>query len=382
MRTATTTTTSIAGASAAVQAALGPEPATDGHPLVLAAEEVARDLEVDAERVDVEGVSRARVDRLAARGLLAVTAPADVGGAGAAPAVGRAVTELLAGACGVTWFVAAQHAFPLSVLARASVAARSRFLPPLCDGSTLGATAMSHLRRPGPPAVHAVPDGPGWRVDGTVGWCTSWGLADVLVLGAETDDGRILFAHLPAKEQDGLRAGPAMDMAAMSGARTASLQLDGLRVPADAVVDVVDAAAWRERDLAKAANVVPATFGLLRTVCRRLASAGARPGAEAAADLAVEVAERASAVRERAYRLLEEADVLEAVDERLAERAHALQLLTHAATALVAAGAGASMARSHPNQRLAREALFHLVQAQTRPVRQATLDRFARHLPG
>lgn len=94
------------------------------------------------------------------------------------------------------------------------------------------------------------------------------------------------------------------------------------------------------------------------------------------------MAEEAAAVRRRAYGLIDDVDALDAVPDRLAERAHGLQLLTTAATALVAAGAGASMSRTHPNQRLAREALFHLVQGQTQQVRGATLSRFARHRQG
>lgn len=131
-----TVTTSSADALDAVRAALGPEPSAAGHPAVIAADELAGQLQADAERVDVEGVTRSRVDLLAARGLLAVTAPAAGGG-------------------------------------------------------------------------------------------------------------RILFVHLPARDQPGMRAGVAMETAAMQAARTTSLQLEGLVVRADDVVDVV--AAWPRR---------------------------------------------------------------------------------------------------------------------------------------
>ena len=49
-----------------------------------------------------------------------------------------------------------------------------------------------------------------------------------------------------------------------------------------------------------------------------------------------------------------------------------------ASSVLVVSGAGASMALSDPAQRYAREAMFHLVQAQTGPVRSAELARYAR----
>ena len=67
----------------------------------------------------------------------------------------------------------------------------------------------------------------------------------------------------------------------------------------------------------------------------------------------------------------------EQVEDRLALRGASLELAVRAATALVVATGGSAMALSAPPQRLAREALFHLVQAQTAPVREATLQRLA-----
>lgn len=53
-------------------------------------------------------------------------------------------------------------------------------------------------------------------------------------------------------------------------------------------------------------------------------------------------------------------------------------MLVDTTTALVIAGAGGSMAISSPAQRKAREALFLLVQAQTRASRTANLQVLAR----
>ncbi len=65
----------------------------------------------------------------------------------------------------------------------------------------------------------------------------------------------------------------------------------------------------------------------------------------------------------------------ERLDERLALRGQALELGVRASAALVAATGGSALALDAAPQRLAREALFHLVQAQTPPVRRATLTR-------
>jgi hypothetical protein len=52
-----------------------------------------------------------------------------------------------------------------------------------------------------------------------------------------------------------------------------------------------------------------------------------------------------------------------------------LEVARTASHALVTAVGGGAMARTHPAQRLAREAMFYFVQAQTAPIRQATLRR-------
>lgn len=353
--------------------------------LVAVARALAADLLVpQAERVDVEGVPRLHVEAVKAARLLGVTAPAGYGGGGASAAVGRAVTEILAGACGATWFVATQHGTPLrTVLSSGNDAVRDRWLAPLASSEILSGVAVSHLRRPGGP-VRATECDRGWRFDGRVDWMTSWGLADVFLLAGVTDDSadaEVIFAVLPACEQPGLAASGPMRLAAMQAAGNVSLTLDGLVVRPDDVALVQPLAEWRDADRLTTANVTPAAFGLLDTVVRRLAEVAARRGSPRGVALATAFGTERATLRTRAYALLDDVPAAECVDERLAIRGHVLELLNRAAVALVAAGAGTSMLRTNPAQRLAREALFHLVQAQTAPVREATLRRFADRTP-
>jgi len=360
-----------------VQALTGPVAEVVGHPVVAAARDVADRWALDAQTVDQVGVDRARVDLAARAGLLGATAPVRVGGGGAPVPVARAVTELLAGACGTTWFVTAQHAMPLGAVLRAAEhGVAEAWVRPLAEGSTLAAVAVSHVRRDGPPAVTARRDGDGWRVDGSVGWLTSWGLADVMLLAARAEDS-LVMALLPAHDVAGATAGAPMRLAAMQGTRTTTMALDGLHVGAEQVVEVVSAPQWLAADADRTANVVPAVFGLLASLCRDLVTASDRPGAGAAGDVALRAAEQGASLREQAYRLLDEVPPGERVQDRLRLRAEALHLLLGTSGALVAAWAGAAMSLEHPAQRYAREALFHLVQAQTAPVRAATLGVWA-----
>lgn len=234
--------------------------------------------------------------------------------------------------------------------------------------------AFAHLRRR-PCPVTATRTAGGWRFDGAVDWTTGWGVVDLLLLGGATDDGRFVFALLPARDVPGLVATP-LALAAMGGTRTVRLDLDGVQASDDDVTLVADAAAWREADRLKTANAGPHTFGLLREAVHRLASVGERrddAGAQAAAERLGSAAEE---LRARAYALLDDVAPGERVQERLQVRAAALDLAVRATSALVAASGGSAMALSAAPQRLAREALFHLVQAQTPPVRAALLDRF------
>ncbi|MGI8757944.1 MAG: acyl-CoA dehydrogenase family protein [Acidimicrobiales bacterium] len=350
--------------------------AVDDDPCVRLAARLAADvLAPQAERVDVEGIPAGHVEALAAAGLLGLFGPVDAGGADAPPPVARRVTELLAGADGATWFVWTQHATPLRALVNsANVGLRQRWLPRLCR-NVLGGVAVAHLRRSDGPTVSARPSANGWVLDGTASWVTSWGLAEVFLLGAVTPDDRAVLVLLPARAGPGVRPSAPLALAAMEATGTVRLDVEDLAVDAGDVVDVVPLAEWRRTDAHKTANVTPAVFGLIATVVGALQEAARRRDEPGGVALARALAAEAAEVQSAAYRLLDEVPAEQALDERLSLRAHALELGVRSATALVAAAGGAGMARSSPAQRLAREALFHLVQAQTPPVRRATLAR-------
>lgn len=79
---------------------------TTTHPLVTAAQRLARDLPApQAERVDQEGVPASHLESIRRAGLLGVGAPAEYGGADAHVAVARRTVGIPAGACCSTRFV-------------------------------------------------------------------------------------------------------------------------------------------------------------------------------------------------------------------------------------------------------------------------------------
>jgi len=214
----------------------------------------------------------------------------------------------------------------------------------------------------------ATPEGDGWRLDGEIAWLTSWALADIFCIGAQHDDD-VVWMLLPLRHAVGVHA-EALRLAAMAGTSTFRVRLDDVSVDASQVALVEPLAPWRSADAAKTADVSPAVFGVTAEAVRRL-----RERTDPVADaVAGEVQEQLDEVRTAAYALADDAADGERIEERLRLRAEAHLLAIRATTALVTVGAGRSMLLDSAAQRLARVALFLLVQGQTAAVREATLQ--------
>lgn len=322
-------------------------------------------LAAGATRADLDGVTRADLDPLAEAGLFGLVGPREAGGLGASRSVQREVVEVLAAADATTTFVWMQHHSSVRLVAAASGALAARWLADLCAGTARAGVAFSHLRQAHDP-VRATRVAGGWRLDGRAPWCTGWGVLDVCLVAGASADGQAVFGLVPMRAGAGLTAQP-LELAAMAGTQTVALDVDGLVVADGDVALVQPLDRWRAQDTLTTANVVPLAFGPTRAAIRLLAD---REPATAQV-----LADRLDVTRSAAYRLLDEVAADEQLDARLDLRAQALLLAVEATTALVAATGGRAMSRTDPAQRLAREALFNLIQAQTPPVRAATLAR-------
>lgn len=320
------------------------------------------------------GVSHTTLRRLADAGLYSVGVPVDRGGLGGdARAVGES-EEVLAGADGATWFVLTQHRMPQGLTAEpfpGQGPAAERHGDALARGDALGGIALAHLRRPGPPAVRAEPDGTGWRVTGRSDWCTGWGLIDLVLVAASTDDDQIVFALIDAAPRRGLRASAPLALSVMGGTRTVALDFDAMPVAADEVAAVIPGAAWRARDDEMIVDTKSATLGLLTRVIGETDRVGRERDRPVAVTTADALHAEAAPLRERAIELRGDP---EHRSERLALRGRIAELTVRAAAGLVAARGGSAMLTEHHEGRWLREAGFHLVQAQTDAVRTSQLD--------
>ena len=322
-----------------------------------------------AEAVDQsDSVPPAHLRALAEAGLFGLAATPATGTAGAPQRspVASEVYEVIAGACGVTFFTWVQHHAPVRLLAASpNEALRDWWLPRLCAGDILGGIAFAHLRRPGPPPVAATRTTTGWRIDGEAPWVTSWGLAGVFALAARTEDGRVVFVLVPGQATDQVRPSAPLRLLAMTASRTVRLRFDALDVPDDQVIVDLPFAEWQARDRAATAQPNPAAFGVAATATRLLADIDAA---------------HAEALEGERHACREESYATDAtdVDRLLALRAWSLDIAARSAQALVVASGGRSMQLDHPAQRLLREAAFYAIQAQTPPLRAASLDRLTR----
>lgn len=338
------------------------------HSLVTRARRLADDLLTPhAEQVDQEGVPATHIEAIKQSGLLGVSAPAAYGGSAAPGAVARETAEILAGACCSTWFVQTQHHTPVMTLAKSELPVRERLLGPLSRGELMSGVAYAHLRAYPRVPVRVTRERGGRRFDGTVPWYTGWGLNDVMLLAGVTDEDEALFAFTDAREQDGLRPSDPMRLAALTASRTVSLELDGFWLPEEAVALRTPYAEWAKADRPKPTNASPAVFGVTEAALALLDEDTSGP-----------LRTRLDKVREQAYALADHPVPHEHLAERLALRTQAYELLMTATTAAVVAGGGKALSVTSKPQRLAREALFLLVQGQTTESRKVHLETLAR----
>ncbi|MBV1850722.1 acyl-CoA dehydrogenase family protein [Catellatospora tritici] len=337
------------------------------EPVGAAAELAARVLRPAAARVDRYGMPKSHVDELGRAGLLDLTVDTPA-------ATVRAVQEVLAGACPVTWFVHAQHQTVLDLLSAPGAQIPYRLRG--ADRTRLAGIASAQLAKLPDRPLTARATASGWILDGTAPFYTGWGVTDVALLLAVDDSQQVVAALVPARQLPGLRAGPPMRLAALEGTGTVSLTCDGLAVPHADVAAVGTVGQWREWSRARVLDAPPAVFGVAAAALALLESAADR--LDDAAELAERLRGRLDGLRGEAYAL---ADSGGDPARRLALRGEATALLQTAAGAAAVAAGSAGLQDTHEAARLTRAASFFLAQAQTGAVRGALLRAWSAGLP-
>lgn len=304
------------------------------------------------------------------------------------PSGAASVHEALASGCGATSFVWAQHASPMRrIAASANEALRQRWLGPMSSGEALGGIAFSHLRRPGAGPLRARHHRGRWVLEGKAPWVTSWGLASLFVVGARSGEGEVAWFVLDPHDEHhrrGLRPEP-VALSVLGASATVSLEISWEGSEED-LIALEAAQEWEEEDRLATAIPSAGASGIVRRCLAMLADAVAgSPAGDLGVleELAGRISEMHYRVRERSYALLAQG---EAAGGRIAQlaalRARGLVLAQQAAAAVVAVSGGRAMSLSHPAQRLAREAAFYSIQAQSLASRRETLVALLADLEG
>ena len=304
---------------------------------------------------------------LADAGLFGLAGPTSHGGLDLGPIEARRTIAAVGSGCGATFFVWVQHHGVVRTLrASPNEALVEQYLTPMCAGDVLTGVAFAHLRRPGAPAIRAQRTGDGgWQFDGHAPWATSWGVADWFAIAAASDDGEVVWVKVPGHDSPGLRATP-LELSVFAHTGTVALTFERYQAAESDVISVADLDDWRRTDRRHAALGQPAVLGVAERAARLLAERHDGDAVDAARRLGDELAELWS----RDDELVGASESVESMSDH---RAACLDLARRSTTALLASVGGAGMDLAHPAQRLAREADFYVIQAQTADGRAATL---------
>ncbi|MFB4317680.1 acyl-CoA dehydrogenase family protein [Actinomadura sp. 21ATH] len=155
-----------------------------------------------------------------------------------ATAYGLACMELEAGDSGVRSMVSVQGSLAMYAIWRwGSEEQKTRWLPAMAAGETLGCFGLTEPDAgsdPGAMRTRARRDGDGWIIDGRKMWITNGSIADVAVVWAATDEG--VRGFLVPAGTPGFTAPEIRKKMSLRASVTSELVLDGVRVPADAVL--------------------------------------------------------------------------------------------------------------------------------------------------
>ena len=163
-----------------------------------------------------------------------------------ATAYGLACLELEAGDSGLRSVVSVQGSLAMfAIWKHGSEEQKERWLPGMATGELIGCFGLTEPdfgSDPGGMRTRARQDAPGdehsdWVLDGTKMWITNGSVADVAVVWARTDDG--IRGFVVPTDTPGFSAPEIKQKLSLRASVTSELVLDGVRLPADAVLPEV-----------------------------------------------------------------------------------------------------------------------------------------------
>ena len=151
---------------------------------------------------------------------------------------GLACMELEAGDSGARSFASVQGSLTMFAIHRwGSEEQKQRWLPRMALGEVIGCFGLTEPDFGSDPAgmrIRARRDGADWVLDGTKTWITNGSIADVAVVWARTDAG--IQGFVVPTDTAGFTANKLTGKLSLRASVTSELVLEGVRLPADAVL--------------------------------------------------------------------------------------------------------------------------------------------------
>lgn len=151
---------------------------------------------------------------------------------------GLACLELEAGDSGIRSLVSVQGSLAMyAIHAFGSEEQKQAWLPRMAAGEAIGCFGLTEAdfgSNPSGMRTSAKRDGSDWVLDGSKMWITNGNVADVAVVWAQTDDG--IRGFVVPTDTPGFRANLIHKKLSLRASVTSELVLEGVRLPADAVL--------------------------------------------------------------------------------------------------------------------------------------------------
>ncbi len=151
---------------------------------------------------------------------------------------GLACLELEAVDSGIRSLVSVQGSLAMfAIWAYGTDAHKEQWLPRMATGEAIGCFGLTEPDFGSNPAgmrTSARRDGADWVLDGTKMWITNGSVADVAVVWAQTDDG--IRGFVVPTDTPGFSTSPVKHKLSLRASVTSELVLDGVRLPADALL--------------------------------------------------------------------------------------------------------------------------------------------------
>ncbi len=193
-----------------------------------------RVLPVIGECFDKGEFPRELIPEMAALGLLGSYFPEQYGCAGMnGVSYGLICQELERGDSGMRSFVSVQTSLCMyPIFAYGSEEQRRRWLPAMASGEAIGCFGLTEPHGGSDPAnmkTRARRDGGDWVIDGAKMWITNGGLAHVVIVWAQTDDG--IQGFLVERGTQGFETRDIHRKMSLRASVTSALFFDGVRIP-------------------------------------------------------------------------------------------------------------------------------------------------------